>query len=132
MTDDRETWKLIKEFYSGKFGIAPELVEIAPVLDYLRLCASGSSNETIATFFNENPEWLADLFDAYFGFRGWSIDLKFSPLALYKQLGSPDKETFTNNVILKHGYLISHDLDRMYESASMVEKLERMFDEKWI
>jgi hypothetical protein len=130
MTD--KLWNDVKDFYNSRFGIAPELVDIAPVLDLLRLCASGSSNKTIAKFFNESEEGLIKLFDAYLGFMGWEKDLSFSPLQLYKGMGCPTGDLFTNEVIQKFGYKLNMDLARMYESARIVEKLERLFDEKWI
>lgn len=128
MTD--ELWNGIKDFYYEKFGIAPELVEIAPILDLLRLCASGSSNKTIAEFFDEDENYLADMFDAYLGFRGWSTDLKFSPLSLYKELEDKSKDNFVEAAVLKYGRIFG--FDEMYNSCKVVEQLERLFNEKWI
>jgi hypothetical protein len=132
MNDD--TWNQVKDFYTQKFGTSPELVDIAPVLDLLRLCASGSSNKTIAKFYGESEESLMEIFDAYFGFMGWEKDLSFSPLALYKELKSPDQSTFTDVVIQRYDVntSLSRMFVKMYESSVMVEKLERLFDEKWI
>lgn len=132
MKSEHEVWNEVRDYYYKRFGIAPELVDIAPVLDILRLCASGSSNKSIAVFLGETEMGISEVIDAYLGFMGWEIDLSFSPLKLYKQLNNPDEETFKNNVVLKHKYLITHDLERMYKAAAMVEKLERLFDEKWI
>ena len=129
---NNETWEEVKSFYRERFGTAPELVELAPILDLLRLCASGSSNKSIAKFFGETEEGLMELFDAHLGFMGWSIDLSFSPLKIYKELNFPDEDKFKHTVILRYNYLITHDLERMYESARLVERLERLFDEKWI
>lgn len=129
---DNDVWEEIKTFYREKFGTAPELVELAPVLDLLRLCASGSSNKSIAKFFNESETGLMELFDAHLGFMGWKQDLSFSPLKLYKELDLPDGQKFVDEVILRHGYKINMDLKNMYESARLVERLERMFNEKWI
>jgi hypothetical protein len=130
--DKFETWETIKSFYREKFGTAPEMVELAPVLDLLRLCASGASNKSIANFFNESEEGLMELFDAHLGFMGWKQDLSFSPLKLYKELDKPDGQTFADAIILKHGYKLNIDLGHMYESARLVERLERLFDETWI
>jgi hypothetical protein len=127
-----ELWNEVKDFYYERFGIAPELVEIAPILDLLRLCASGSSNKTIANFFNETEEGLMELFDAYLGFMGWEKDLSFSPLRVYKELNCGSSDIFTDAVVQTYGYKVDQDIKRMYESAKMVEKLERLFDEKWI
>jgi hypothetical protein len=128
MNDD--TWNQVKDFYTQKFGIAPELVDIAPVLDLLRLCASGSSNKTIALFYEENEEWLADMFDAYLGFRGWQNDLKFSPLMYYKQRGFKTEQEFIDEVTMRFGY--NPATKEMYNACVVVEQLERLFDEKWI
>jgi len=132
-TEDKfEVWETIKTFYREKFGISPELVDFAPNLDVLRLCASGSSTKSIAAFFGESPDDLAQLIDAYLGFMGWREDLSFSPLKLYKELERPNEADFVDQVVIRYGHKLNMDLHRMYESASMVEKLERLFDEKWI
>jgi hypothetical protein len=128
MNDD--TWDQVKDFYIQKFGISPELVDIAPVLDLLRLCASGSSNKTIAIFYGESEEGLCEIFDAYFGFMGWESSLSFSPLQLFKRMGCPSYDLFCDAVVQQFGY--KTDIKNMYESARITEQLERLFDEKWI
>lgn len=130
--DTFEVWETVKSFYREKFGTAPELVELAPILDLLRLCASGASNRSIANFFNETEEGLMELFDAHLGFYGWKNDLPLSPLKLYKEMHYPMEQEFINAVILKHGHLLGIDLRKMYESARLVERLERLFNETWI
>lgn len=130
MTDDK-AWEEIKTFYREKFGTAPELVELAPVVDLLRLCASGSSNKSIAKFFGETETGLMELFDAHLGFMGWENDLPFSPLKLYKEMGLPAQQEFADAVMLR-GFKWSMDIDKMYMSVKLVERLERLFDETWI
>jgi hypothetical protein len=130
--DKFEVWETIKSFYREKFGTAPELVDLAPVIDLLRLCASGASNESIAKFFNESEEGLMELFDAHLGFMGWKQDLPFSPLKLYKYMDLPDGQKFTDEIIIRYGFKLNIDLKNMYESARLVERLERMFNETWI
>ncbi len=129
---DNEVWEEVRKFYIEKFGISPELVDIAPILDLLRLCASGSSNKSIAKFFDETEEGLMELFDAHLGFMGWDIDMKFSPLKLYKELDDKSLESFKDAVVTKYGYHHPWFIERLYKTASFVDKLERLFDEKWI
>lgn len=134
--ENNDVWEEVKTFYREKFGTAPELVELAPVLDLLRLCASGSSNKAIAEFFGESEAVLMELFDAHLGFMGWENNLSFSPLRIYKELVIKDEDYFIESVIRDYGYVVKYplnsDLHKMYESARLVERLERLFDEKWI
>jgi hypothetical protein len=130
--NDSKVWEEVKSFYRERFGFAPELVDIAPILDLLRLCASGSSITSIAAFFNEPEQQLMTLFDTYLGFMGWKEDLSFSPLKLYKDMNSPDRDSFVDAVIQSQGYKLNMDFAKMYESVRIVERLERLFDETWI
>ena len=132
MNSEHEVWEEVKSFYREKFGTAPELVEIAPILDFLRLCASGAGNESIAKFFNESEQMLMEIFDAYLGFMGWREDLHFSPLKYYKDWNLPTIEEFKDQMAMRFGNTPNNDIAHMYESARIVEKLERLFDEKWI
>lgn len=132
MTEKRDTWSNIKEFYTKRFGISPELVDIMSVFDILKLCASGSSNIAISKFLGETEESIMEINDAYLGFMGWKMDLDFSPLKFYKELNNPMEKEFVDSVIQKYGYKLNADLHHMYESASIVERLEKLIDEKWI
>lgn len=127
-----ELWETLKSFYKEKFGIAPELVDIVSVIDLLKLCAAGADNKSIASFLNETEMGVAQTIDAYLGFMGWEYNLSFSPMRLYKELNKPDVETFINEVIIRYGYKLNEDITKMYESACIVDKLERLLDEEWV
>lgn len=131
-TDKFDAWEAIKTFYTDKFGVSPDLVDILSVFDVLKLCASGACNMSISDFLYIEEQATINILDAYLGFTGWETDLSFSPLGLYKELGNPDEATFVDNVITKYGYTVDIDLHRMYESARHVERLERLLDEKWV
>jgi hypothetical protein len=129
---DRETWELVKTFYKDRFGIAPDLVEIAMVFDILKMCASGSGTPQIAEFLEMKPEKVAEILDIHFGFTGWDSDQPFSPLKIYKGLDTKDLESFRNAVIMQFGYVDATTIKHLHTAAGLVAKLERLLDEKWI
>jgi hypothetical protein len=131
MTNSQQSvWDEVKQYYYEKFGTAPELVDIAAVFDILRLCASGSSNDSIEAFFGESN--LEELFDVYLGFTGWVSDLPFSPLQLYNSLDDKSLQNFRNEYITRYGYDNDKLIINMHNAAGLVSNLERLLDEKWI
>jgi hypothetical protein len=132
MNSEKDLWEEVRDYYYKRFGIAPELVDIAPVLDILRLSASGSSNKVIAEFFNEHEMGVSETVDAYLGFMGWEHNLSFSPLKIYKELNKPSLEVFKEHVVLRFGITNDMVILYMYNASVIVDKLERLFDEKWI
>jgi hypothetical protein len=84
MTSD---WEAIKEFYSKRFNISGETVELIAVLWFLKKCVSGLSNNTInkSCGYDEDDPYLKEMLLEYFGFPGWEKDLDINPLSLYNE-----------------------------------------------
>lgn len=127
-----EVWKQVQQFYIDKFGATPELIEIATDFDILKMSASGSGNDKISEFLSVEEEVVASIIDMHFGFGGWKHDLEFSPLRVYKGLDTKDLESYRDVIIIQYGYQFTKKLDNMYRAAALVEKLERLLDEKWL
>lgn len=130
--DESNLWDTVKSFYKEKFGITPELIEVASVFDLLKMCASGSNNKSIAKFLDETEMRVAEILDAYFGFMGWSRDLEFSPLKEYKELSSKNINEFRDKIVTKYGYTDNVFIRQMFNSSEIVEKLERLLNEQWV
>lgn len=135
----QELWEQIQQYYLDKFGIEPNLVDVMSDIDTLRLCATGSANKSIATFLGLPQEGdvyqyqpIGNLLDKYFGFRGWQEDLHLNPLQYYRSLNSPDMEKFKYYVVLRYGIIDSLVIVHMYNASAIVDKLERLLDEKWV
>jgi hypothetical protein len=107
-------WEQIRQFYQDRLGIEPSLVEIMADFEVLKLCASGSSNTTIAGFLNMDAELVSNIIDKHFGFMGWKIDLDINPIRLYK-----NGELHLDN-------------DTTQKVCETFSCLERLLDEKWI
>jgi hypothetical protein len=127
-----KVWNEVKDYYREKFGISPDLVDIAAVYDILNMCASGSGTPQIANFLDMEPELISHILEIHFGFTGWSSDQPFSPLAYYKKLEEKTLENFRNSVITSFGYTEDSIIKNMYTAAGLVLNLERLLDEKWI
>ena len=129
---DSIIWEQVKQFYKDRFGIEPQLVEIMSDFNILRMCASGTSNDSIAKMFNLDIEYVSYVIEKYFGFKGFPMDLSISPLAIYKEFDSKDPQSF-------HAKLVSlgfndnfQETEFMRETAETVYKLEVILDEQWI
>ena len=130
--NDNSIWEEIKTFYREKFGTAPEMVDVAADFDILKLSASGSGNKQISEFLDCDTDLVGNIIESHFGFRGWISDLGFSPLKIYKGLDTKDLESFRNTVIISYGYFPNAMVEGMHSASGLVEKLERLLDDKWI
>jgi hypothetical protein len=50
------------------------------------MCVSGSSNASIAKFFNIDPYDVRVIIDEWLEFIGWPDDLEFNPYHIYKDM----------------------------------------------
>ena len=133
MTDSQtETWEQVKQWYYTKYGFAPELVEVAEVFDILKMFVSGSGSLSISKFLEVDIKAVSEVIDAYLGFFTWLTDLSFSPLKVYKGLLVKDLANFKDTIMISHENSPVETLENMYKACVIVEKLERLLDEKWI
>lgn len=80
----RSAWKTLVKLYRTKFEITSKVLAIMCTRAVLLLCASGLSNETIATFLDIDKNVVDGYIYTTFKFRGWEKDLPYSPLYYYK------------------------------------------------
>jgi len=133
MENKQETWEQVRKYYKEKFGIEPELVDIMADYDIIKLCASGASNKNIAETLNLPGETtVSSTIDGRIGFIGFSADLLFSPLGLYKSLSEKTFDKFRDKLIMEFGFVDNDGIQRLYDLVTYVENMERVLDEKWI
>lgn len=126
-----EVWNQLQQFYKDKFDTEPELVEIASVIEVLRLCASGTATWKIAKFLGLELGEVENVLDKYLGLDGWVFDLNYNPLRIYKNLEEKNLENYTD-FIARCGLLQDAVVEQTYKAAELVYSLERLIDENWI
>lgn len=131
MQTEEKVWEQVQQFYKETFGLEPYMVDMMIDHPILKMCAAGSSNKTIAEFIGTTDS-IEDVLDKHFGFRGWSVDLEFSPIRIYNELGRCDEQTFVDQIVIRFGNLMNIDIHNMYKACVAFTNIERMLDETWI
>jgi len=81
---NHNSWKYLSVLFKEKLGVPTEVFAVMCTRAVLLLCASGLSNETIASFLMTDTKTVDDYVNIAFGFNGWDKDLDFSPLHYLK------------------------------------------------
>jgi hypothetical protein len=115
MTD---TWKEILKFYEKELDIPRNVTEFLAVLEILKGCAMGLSNNRIAKGYDD-VDYVAITLINYFNFPGWEYDLDFSPLAIYKRnngnyLAYEQEITMISNEDFNGNIKISYNICKKY------------------
>lgn len=130
-TNKEAVWKQVQEFYLEKFGITPDLIEIATNIDILKMCATGASNETIGNFFEVDTETVSYIIDKHLGFRGFDKDQPNNAYRIYNDLDDKSLDMFIDAVTSMYGNLV-WPVETIYNAVRQVSNLEGLLDEKWI
>ena len=81
---ENEHWKDIRKWISTTSSIPEIIIDYISVLNVLKLCVYGLSNDKIAYFSDLNEEAVEDILFRYFGFKGWLLDLDLNPWRIYQ------------------------------------------------
>lgn len=126
-------WGIVTKFYKEKFQIDSDVVTLLSELDILLLCVSGSSNSSIATFLELEPNEVSATIRKYFSFDGWEQDLCLNPIGCYRSLDELSFDKFVLAVGEK--CTGSYNLDmvsKMYSVCATYTRLEEVINEKWV
>ena len=129
-----DTWSTVKEFYNESFGFPEGLVELVAVSDVLLMCVSGSSNETIAKFFDMSIEEIELIIKEYLNFNGWRIDLDFNPYSIYTELvnnGYYSYEEFILELARINKFVRADYGLELYKVCSLYYRYEDQINNQW-
>lgn len=125
--EKQSNWEAVKEFYKEKFDLDGKLVELNANYTILLMCASGASNESIATFL-EIPEHSVELIlNEVFGFTGWKKDMDYNPYKLYRE-SNGDMVKF-RELFTSHGVDVSFSL---YLLCRGMKGIDDRLENEWV
>jgi len=128
MESQENKWEAVKQFYTEKFNIDPELVDLNSNYTILLMCASGASNKTISSFLDIPEHSIELILNEVFGFTGWFQDLDINPYKTYcKFYGDQDK---CNEVFWSDSRTIA--LGTVFEMCKVMERIEKRLEDEWV
>ena len=131
-------WNDIRQFYLDNFGIAVDLVDLLADSDILTMCASGSSNESIAISTDIGINDVKKVLLSIYNFSGWSVDLDINPLGIYEELYSTTFKSGHNlyklfsDECLKLKPRTSIDTKTMFRICQICKKIEERIEIEWV
>lgn len=121
-------WETIQEFYLKAFGIDKELVELNAVIELMRLCVCGFSNEHISKeLLLNDPQYVKDTLKEFMSFDGFEADLDYNPLLIYNRV------TYLYQFIIEVTIITNFpgDLEKIYNLCKYYKEKESYLKEKW-
>lgn len=135
---NEQTWNEIKKFYKEVFGIDEELVELMACDNVLLMCASGSSNPSIAHTLELDIGSVNEIISRIFGFEGWQVDLPFNPYRLFNDLVTNGKALFADfkqaavYLMSLRGLVMTDSyIEIMFRICRVYSNIERDLEREW-
>jgi len=79
-------WDITSVILEEKLNIPRKILDYISIRDIILLCASGSSNQSIAQFLQTDLEFVCEVVASTFMTEGWKEDLDINPYQILKTI----------------------------------------------
>ena len=129
-------WDITATILEEKLNIPRQILDYISIRDIILLCASGSSNQSIALFLQTDLDFVCEIVSSTFLFSGWEKDLDINPYQILKNILDAEYEkaylSFVEEVKLMTPYYGESEITKMFIVADKYFKIEQEMERWWI